>query len=202
MTYRRCSIQTWIKCTIRQQIWQLMNIFILSEVTNFMQNMPSKSAKHKIKILWICHAENARPLYGIIYSEKTGNVCEKIKEKVVKEPAAWFKRSGGNITMNHYFTNLPLAKHLLTQKLIYIPKQVAAHQSREEYCTLFCFHEHIEHSRTCQRKKNCNPTIDSSIYSNRIRQTHTHWQMAYCYVFRYLIRRRRHPETVKIQWNV
>lgn len=122
--------------------------------TKFTQYIPSKPAKYGIKIWWICDAENAYPLYGIIYSGKTGNVREKNQgERVVKELAASFKGSGRNITMDNYFTTLPLAKHLLSWKLTivgtlrknkpYIPKQMAPHKSREEYSTLFGFHEHV-----------------------------------------------------------
>nr|XP_022906882.1 uncharacterized protein LOC111418576 [Onthophagus taurus] len=107
-----------------------------------------------VKIWWICDAENAYPLNGIIYSGKTGNVREKNQgERVVKELAVPFRGSGRNITMDNYFTTLPLAKHLLSWKLTivgtlrknkpYIPKQMAPHKSREEYSTLFGFHEHV-----------------------------------------------------------
>lgn len=120
--------------------------------TKFTQYIPSKPAKYGIKIWWICDAENAYPLFGIIYTGKVGNVREKNQgERVVKELVAQFKNSGRNITMDNYFTTLPLAKHLLSWKLTitgtlrknkpYIPKEMAANKSREEYSTLFGFHE-------------------------------------------------------------
>lgn len=122
--------------------------------TKFTQYIPSKPANYGIKIWWICDAENAYPLRGIIYAGKTGNVREKNQgERVVKELAAPYKGSGRNITMDNYFTTLPLAKHLISWKLSivgtlrknkpYIPKQMAPHKSKEEYSTLFAFHEHV-----------------------------------------------------------
>lgn len=122
--------------------------------TKFTQYIPSKPAEYGIKIWWICDAENAYPLHGIIYAGKTGNVRGKNQgERVVKELAVRFQGSGRNITMDNYFTTLPLAKHLLSWKLTivgtlrrnkpYIPKQMAPNKSREVYSTLFGFHEHV-----------------------------------------------------------
>ena len=45
--------------------------------TKFTQYIPSKPAKYGIKIWWICDAENAYPLKGIIYTGKVCNVQEK-----------------------------------------------------------------------------------------------------------------------------
>ena len=69
----------------------------------------------------------------------------------MKELAAPFKNSGRNITMDNYFTTLPVAKHLLSWKLTitgtlrqnkpYIPKQMAANKLRPEYSSLYDFHE-------------------------------------------------------------
>nr|XP_036220162.1 piggyBac transposable element-derived protein 4-like [Bactrocera oleae] len=41
--------------------------------TGFTQYIPSKPAKYGIKIWWICDAENAYPLQGIMYTGKTDN---------------------------------------------------------------------------------------------------------------------------------
>ena len=87
---------------------------------------------------------------GIIYTGKVGNVHDKNRgERVVKEVAALLKNSGRNITMDNYFTTLPVAKHLLSWKLTitstlrqnkhYI--KMAANKLRPEYSSLFGFHE-------------------------------------------------------------
>jgi len=122
--------------------------------TRFTQYIPSKPAKYGIKIWWTCDAENAYPLHGIIYTGKTGNVREKHQgERIVKELAATYRGSSRNITMNNYFTTLPLAKHLLSWKLTlvgtlkknkpYIPSVMAPNKSRELYSTMFGFHEKV-----------------------------------------------------------
>lgn len=69
----------------------------------------------------------------------------------MKELVAQFKNSGRNITMDNFFTTLPLAKHLLSWKLTitgtlkknkpYIPKEMAPNKSRDQYSSLFGFHE-------------------------------------------------------------
>ncbi|XP_018395958.1 PREDICTED: piggyBac transposable element-derived protein 4-like [Cyphomyrmex costatus] len=122
--------------------------------TKFTQYIPSKPAKYGIKIWWICDAENAYPLHGIIYTGKTGNVREKNQgERLVKELAAAYRGSGRNITMDNFFTTLPFAKHLLSWKLTlvgtlkknkpYIPSVMAPNKSREVYSTVFGFHEKV-----------------------------------------------------------
>ena len=74
--------------------------------TKFTQYIPSKPAKYGIKIWWICDAENAYPLKGIIYTCKVGNVREKNQgERVANELAAPFKNSGRNITMDNHFAS-------------------------------------------------------------------------------------------------
>ena len=89
---------------------------------------------------------------GIIYTGKVGNVREKNQgERVVKELAAPFTNNGRNITMENYYSTLPVVKHLLSWKLTitgtprqkkpYIPKQMAANKLRPEYSSPFGFHE-------------------------------------------------------------
>ena len=103
--------------------------------TKFTQYIPSK---------------NAYPLKGVIYTGKVGNVRAKNQgERFVKELAAPFKSSGRNITIDNYFTTVPVAKHLLSWKLTitgtlrqnkpYIFKQMAAYKLRPEYSSLFGF---------------------------------------------------------------
>ena len=120
--------------------------------TKFTQYIPSKPAKYGIKVWWICDAENAYPLKGLIYTGKTGNEREVNQgERVVKELAVLYRGSGRNICMDNFFTTLPLAKHLLSWNLTivgtlkknkpYIPKAMAPSKTREELSTLFAFHE-------------------------------------------------------------
>lgn len=82
--------------------------------TKFTQYMPSKPAKYGLKIFWLCDAKNAYPLKGIFYTGKQGNTREVDQgERVVTELVADYKGSNRNITMDIFFTALPLAVSLL-----------------------------------------------------------------------------------------
>ena len=122
--------------------------------TKFTQYIPSKPAKYGIKIWWVCDAENAFPLNGIIYTGKTGHIREKNQgERVVKELAVAYKGSGRNICMDNFFTSLSLAQQLLSWNLTivgtlkknkpYIPPIMGLNKSRELYSSIFAFHENI-----------------------------------------------------------
>ncbi|XP_046406298.1 piggyBac transposable element-derived protein 3-like [Ischnura elegans] len=122
--------------------------------TKFTQYIPSKPAKYGIKVWWICDAENSYPFTGQIYTGKSSAGREKnVAERVVKDLVAPYKGSGRNITMDNYFTSLPLAKFLLSWDLTivgtlkknkpYIPPAMAASKTREELSTVFGFHEKV-----------------------------------------------------------
>lgn len=113
-----------------------------------------KPAKYGIKIWWICDAENAYPLQGIMYTGKIDNTREKNQgERVVKELAAPYRGSGRNICMDNFFTTLPVAKHLLSWNITivgtikknkpYIPSVMGANTKRDQYSTVFGFHEKV-----------------------------------------------------------
>ncbi|CAH2107935.1 unnamed protein product [Euphydryas editha] len=80
-------------------------------------------------------------------------VKKNVGERVVKDLVAPYKGSGRNITMDNYFTSLPLAKFLLSWNLIivgtlknnkaYIPPAMAASKTREQLSTVFGFHEKV-----------------------------------------------------------
>ena len=122
--------------------------------TKFTQYMPSKPAKYGIKVWWICNKETKYPLQGIMYKGKTGGQREKSQgERVVKELVSNYKNRGRNVTMNNFFTTLPLVKLLLSWNLTvvgtlrknktYIPRVMAASKKREEHSTIFGFQEKI-----------------------------------------------------------
>lgn len=122
--------------------------------TKFTQYMPSKPAKYGIKVWWVCDAENGFPLKGIIYTGKIGNTRDVNQgERVVKELAIAYKGSGRNISMDRFFTTLPLAKFLLTWNLTvvgtlkknkpYIPQEMKASKTRGLLSTVFGFHEKV-----------------------------------------------------------
>ncbi|KRZ83815.1 PiggyBac transposable element-derived protein 4 [Trichinella sp. T8] len=81
------------------------------------QYMPCKPGKYGIKILWCCDAETSYPLAGEICAGKqpgkTGrmNVANLGKRSV----RPWCGK-GRNITMDNFFTSIPLAEDLLVEK--------------------------------------------------------------------------------------
>jgi len=118
--------------------------------TRFTQYMPSKPAKYGIKVWWICDSKNAYPLRGLIYTGKSKDGREINQgERVVKELAAPYKGSGRNITMDNFFTTLPLTNFLLSWNLTtvgtlrknkkYIPAEMMPSKIRDEYSTVFGF---------------------------------------------------------------
>ncbi|XP_076267092.1 piggyBac transposable element-derived protein 4 isoform X2 [Rhynchophorus ferrugineus] len=122
--------------------------------TRFTQYIPSKPAKYGIKVWWICDAENSYPLTGQLYTGKSKDGREKnVGERVVKDLVAPYRGSGRNITMDNFFTTLPLAKFLLSWNLTivgtlkknkaYIPPAMAVSKTREELSTVFGFHEKV-----------------------------------------------------------
>lgn len=132
--------------------------------TKFTQYIPSKPAKYGIKIWWICDAENYYPLTGQIYTGKSSTGREKNQgERIVKDLAVYYKGSGRNITMDNFFTTLPLAKHLLSWNLTivgtlkrnkpYIPREMAPSNSREILSTVFGFQPNVTICSYVPKKK-------------------------------------------------
>jgi len=79
---------------------------------------PAKPAKYGIKIFWICDAVNGYALNGKIYTGKEdGKVSRDLASKVTKELASGFYDSGRVLTMDNYFTSLPLVEYLAENKL-------------------------------------------------------------------------------------
>lgn len=79
---------------------------------------PAKPAKYGIKTFWICDASNGYALNGKIYSGKEdGAITRDLAAKVTKELASVFYNTGRVLTMDNYFTSLPLVEFLAEQKL-------------------------------------------------------------------------------------
>lgn len=124
------------KCAAISEIWNLLNVnlkrcYTASECvvvdeqlypcrnrTKFTQCMPSKPAKYGIKIWWVCDAASSYPLTGQIYTGKSEEEREtNIGERVVKDLCFQFRDSGRNVTVDNFFTSLPLVRLLLSWKL-------------------------------------------------------------------------------------
>ena len=85
----------------------------------YLQYMPSKPAKYGIKIFWLCdafltYAFNARIYVG----RQPGSEPEKnLRQNVVIQITSPLQGFGRNVTMDNYFTGVPLAKTMLQRKL-------------------------------------------------------------------------------------
>ena len=132
--------------------------------TRFTQYISSKPAKYGIKVWWVCDAKNFYPLIGQIFTGKTGTSREINQgERVVKYLVITYKNSGRNITMDNFFTSLPLAKHLLSWNLTivgtlkrnkcYIPQEMAPCKSRQVLSSLFGFHDEVTICSYVPKKK-------------------------------------------------
>lgn len=116
--------------------------------TRFTQYIPPKPAKYGIKVWWIRDAENSYPLTEQFYTGKSKDVCEK---NVHKDLVAKYKGSGRNITMDNFFTTLPMAKFLLSWNLTIVgalKKKHTFHQQwlykRREKNYVFGFQEKVK----------------------------------------------------------
>ena len=70
------------------------------------------------KVYWACDAFNSYPITGQIYLGKSVEGHEITQGKrVVKNLCYQFKNSGQNVTIDNFFTSLPLAQLLISWKL-------------------------------------------------------------------------------------
>lgn len=133
--------------------------------TKFTQYIPSKPAKYGIKVWWICDAKNSYPLHGQIYTGKQDSGREiGVGERVVRDLVGPYYGSGRNITMDNFFTTLPLAKQLISVKLsivgtlrrnkAYIPTEMKDDKRWTIGTSKFGFHEKVTMVTYKQRKTN------------------------------------------------
>ena len=105
------------------------------------------------------------PFTGQIYTRKSSTGCEKnVDERVFKNLVPPYKGSGRNITIDNFFTTLPLAKSLLSWDLTFvgtlkknkmcIPLAMTALKTQDELSAMFGFHEKVAmRSYVPKRKK-------------------------------------------------
>lgn len=113
--------------------------------------MPSKPAKYGIKWWLCCDSDNAYICDLDIYVGKArdGTVAKRVGETVVTNLTQSFKGSGRNITMDNFFTSVPLAKTLLRDNLTLvgtvrknkteIPVEFMPHKKRNVRSSTFGF---------------------------------------------------------------
>lgn len=115
--------------------------------------MPNKPQKYGIKLWMLCDAENYFVSNFKIYSGKVGNLREVNQGENVVMDLTSHLNAGYNITVDNFFTSIPLALKLLGRKnpmtLLgtlrsnrkYIPSTIKSHSKKEEYSSKFCFSE-------------------------------------------------------------
>ncbi|KAE8289464.1 hypothetical protein D5F01_LYC11165 [Larimichthys crocea] len=114
----------------------------------FRQYMPSKPAKYGIKIFWMCDARVPYAIDGTVY---TG-----------RQPGEEVQRECRNITMDNFFTSVPLAEKLLEKNLTIvgtlrqnkpdIPPIMKPSKSREIHSSEFGFNGNMTIVSYVQKK--------------------------------------------------
>uniref|UniRef100_UPI00358F5BBC piggyBac transposable element-derived protein 4-like isoform X1 n=1 Tax=Myxine glutinosa TaxID=7769 RepID=UPI00358F5BBC len=122
---------------------------------SFVQYMPSKPAKYGLKFFWACDSKTAYALDGIAYTgRQPGKPVQKnLAHNIVTTLCADFRGTGRNVTMDKFFTSVPLAEELLTKGLTlvgtlrknkpHIPPVMAANKQRQRYSSVFGFRDNI-----------------------------------------------------------
>lgn len=99
-------------CTIDEQLLSFRGRCI------FKMYIPSKPDKYGIKILMMCDAKTAYMLKAIVYvGQTTAPPNIAVPEYYVLELSKSLVGSRRNITMDNWFTSIPLAKHLIEKEL-------------------------------------------------------------------------------------
>ncbi|KAM3624864.1 uncharacterized protein V6R79_002933 [Siganus canaliculatus] len=85
----------------------------------FHQYMPSKPAKYGIKIFWMCDARVPYAIDGTVYTGRQPGqeVQRNLGENVVQQLCSGIRQTGRNITMDNFFTSVPLAVKLLEKNV-------------------------------------------------------------------------------------
>ncbi|XP_070183498.1 piggyBac transposable element-derived protein 4-like [Littorina saxatilis] len=86
---------------------------------SFLQYLPSKPDKYGMKIFWIADAENSYPLLGIPYLGRPAGQERQVNlgRNIALELAQPFFKTGRNITLDNFFTDMVLAENLLKNGL-------------------------------------------------------------------------------------
>nr|XP_022908188.1 piggyBac transposable element-derived protein 4-like [Onthophagus taurus] len=85
----------------------------------FVQYMPSKPAKYGLKIFWMCESTSGYILDGLVYvGRQPGEPPHKnLGLEVVQTLVRGIHNSGRNLTIDNFFTSVPLATYLLDKNI-------------------------------------------------------------------------------------
>ena len=120
----------------------------------FRMYIPSKPDKYGIKIWWLCDSATGYAFNGQVYKGKVGNLPEVgLGKRVVEDLTQPLRNTGRNITTDNFFTSIPLAEQLFSQKLTLlgtlkvnkpeIPQEFQKNRARETHSSLFGFTEKL-----------------------------------------------------------
>uniref|UniRef100_UPI00358EDC05 piggyBac transposable element-derived protein 4-like n=1 Tax=Myxine glutinosa TaxID=7769 RepID=UPI00358EDC05 len=121
----------------------------------FNQYMPSKPAKYGIKIFWLCDSKTYYAVNGIPYTGKQpGQETQRnVGFHIVQQLCSQLRGTGRNITMDNYFTSVPLAEALIEKGLSLvgtlrlnkkdIPDHMKPSKNRELFSAEFGFKQDI-----------------------------------------------------------
>lgn len=125
----------------------------------FRRYVPTKPGKYGMLLYWLTEADTSFPLSFLVYNgQETLTASEKassssIPEALTMKLAAPYLDKGRNITMDNYFTSLPLAKRMLGRKTTIVgtlrgnrrevPEAAKCVRNRKKGDTVHFFHENI-----------------------------------------------------------
>ena len=127
--------------------------------------MPSKPVKYGIKIFWLCDASLPYVFNAKIYvGRQPGSAPEKnLGHNVVVNLTASLHGSGRNVSMDNFFTSVPVARTLLRHQLTVvgtmrkckreIPVCMKAAKPRQAKTSVFDFNDRLT-MVSCNPKKN------------------------------------------------
>lgn len=112
--------------------------------------MSSKPDKYGIKVWWLCDSATGYAFNGQVYLGRVGNLPEVgLAGRVVHDLCRPLYNTGRNITMDNFFSSVPLAETLLNENLTVlgtlrankaqIPPQFQKDNRRELHSSLFGF---------------------------------------------------------------
>lgn len=121
----------------------------------FIQYIPSKPGKYGIKIFWLCDSLTSYATDGLVYTGKDPNQTRQmnVASTTVKTLTKTLRGTATNITMDNFFTSVPLFEELLKDKITAvgtlrqnkkeIPQEMKASKSREVFSSSFGFKDDL-----------------------------------------------------------
>lgn len=133
----------------------------------FVQYMPSKPAKYGLKIFWMCESKSGYAMDGLVYvGRQPGEPPHKnLGLEVVQTLVRSIQNSGLNLTVDNFFTSIPLANYLLDKNITVvgtlrqnkpdIPKEMKPSKDRVVCSSLFCFQKNVTMVSYAPKKNKC-----------------------------------------------